>query len=254
MLFRSMTEAALAEANAVIAYGDDHSVNALRRVAPAGIPFLGYGHKVSFGVITKDALTAANLPALCEAAAFDASMYDQQGCLSPHVFFVEERGEIGPKKFAAALAEGMAAFQARIPRGPLTDEEAAKIAIVRTGYEFRSESDKRVAVWASDNPNDWSVIYDDDPAFAPSCLNRMVFVKPIDGYKRVLHSIQRFASMVSCVGVAPLDERAMEFAGALAKLGITRLCPIGRMQRPPLAWHHDGRPNLSDLVRWTDAG
>jgi hypothetical protein len=250
----AVTEAALADTAAVIAYGDDHTINALRRLSPPGIPFLGYGHKVSFGVIAKDALTAANLPALCEAAAFDASVYDQQGCLSPHVFFVEERGEIGPKKFCAALAEAMAAYQTRVPRGPLTDAEAAQIATVRAGYEFRSESDRRVAVWASENPNDWAVIYDDDPGFTPSCLNRMLFVKPIDGYKRVLQSIQRFAPLISCVGVAPLDERAMEFAGQLAKLGIHRVCPIGQMQRPPLAWHHDGRPNLADLVRWTDAG
>jgi len=26
------------------------------------------------------------------------------------------------------------------------------------------------------------------------------------------------------------------------------------MQRPPLSWHHDGRPTLADLVRWTDVG
>ncbi len=152
----AVTEAALADTNAVIAYGDDHTINALRRLAPTGIPFLGYGHKVSLGVITKDALTAANLPPLCEAAAFDASVFDQQGCLSPHVFFVEERGEIGPKKFAATLADAMAAYHARIPRGPLTDVEAAQITTVRTGYEFRSESDKRVAVWASENPNEWT--------------------------------------------------------------------------------------------------
>jgi len=250
----AVTAAALSDTNAVIAYGDDHTISALRRMAPAGVPFLGYGHKVSFAVIAKEAMTAENLPALVEAAAFDASVYDQQGCLSPHVIYVEERGEVGPKQFAAALAQGMAAYQDRIPHGALTVEEAAQITTVRTGYEFRSESDRRVAVWASDTPNDWAVIYDDDPAFAPSCLNRLVFVKPTDGYKRVLNSIQRFAAMISCVGVAPMNERAMAFAGDLATLGVHRICLLGKMQRPPLAWHHEGRPNLADLVRWTDAG
>ena len=38
---------------------------------------------------------------LAQAAAFDASVYDQQGCLSPHVFYVEERGPLSPRKFAA---------------------------------------------------------------------------------------------------------------------------------------------------------
>jgi hypothetical protein len=98
------------------------------------------------------------------------------------------------------------------------------------------------------------VIYDDSPAFVPSCLNRIVFVKPTDGHKRVLDAIQRFASSISTVGVAPMNERALAFAGDLARMGVHRVCPIGQMQRPPLSWHHDGRPNLADLVSWTDLG
>jgi len=52
-----------------------------------------------------------------------------------------------------------------------------------------------------------------------------------------------------------MNERALGFAGDLAKMGVHRVCPIGQMQRPPLSWHHDGgRPNLGDLVSWTDLG
>jgi hypothetical protein len=261
----ALTQTALEDADAVIAYGDDHVISALRQLAPASARFLGYGHKISFAVIAKEAMTEENLAQLARAAAFDASVYDQQGCLSPHVFYVEERGQLGPRKFAAALAEAMAAYQARVPRGQLSVEEAAEIARFRSGYEFRAASDRRLGIWsgpASDPPSQddmlrrtsWSVIYDDSPAFTPSCLNRIVFVKPTDGYKRVLDAIQKFASSVSTVGVAPMSERAVAFAGDLAKMGIHRVCPIGQMQRPPLSWHHDGRPNLADLVSWTDLG
>ena len=34
--------------------------------------------------------------------------------------------------------------------------------------------------------------------------------------------------------------------------GVARVCRLGLMQEPPLAWRHDGRPALGDLVRWTD--
>jgi hypothetical protein len=33
---------------------------------------------------------------------------------------------------------------------------------------------------------------------------------------------------------------------------VTRVCPLGRMQEPPLTWRHDGRPALADLITWTD--
>jgi hypothetical protein len=250
----SLTQTALEDAEGVIAYGDDHTISALRQLAPPAAKFLGYGHKISFAVIAKEAMTEENLPRLAQAAAFDASVYDQQGCLSPHVFYIEERGQFGPRKFAAALADAMAAYQARVPRGQLSVEEAAQITQFRSSYEFRAASDKRIGVWGSPTGNDWSVIYDDSPAFVPSCLNRIVFVKPTDGYKRVLDAIQKFATNVSTVGVAPMNERALAFAGDLAKMGVHRVCPIGQMQRPPLSWHHDGRPNLADLVSWTDLG
>ncbi len=250
----TLTKAALAPADAVIAYGDDKSVDTIRQASPPSATFLGYGHKISFAILTKEAMTTANLPALAQAAAFDVSVYDQQGCLSPHVFYVEERGELTPRKFAAALAQAMAAYQARVPRGTLSPEEAVAICRVRDAYEYRAGRDKRVAVWRSIETNDWAVIYEDDPSFMPSCLNRLVFVKPMDTFQRVLNSIERIAEQISTVGVAPMNERAMTMAADLANLGIHRVCPIGQMQKPTLTWRHDGRPNLVELVRWTDAG
>ena len=34
--------------------------------------------------------------------------------------------------------------------------------------------------------------------------------------------------------------------------GALRVCALGDMQCPPLAWRHDGRPALADLVTWCD--
>ncbi len=236
----ALTQVALSQASAVIAYGDDNTVAALRKLAPATAQFLAYGHRVSFGIVAKEAMIGKEL---AEAAAFDASVYDQQGCLSPHVFYAEKDA----REFAAALAEAMAAYQARVPRGKLTTEESAAIAQLRQAYEFRSASDQRVAIWTGDG---WTVIYEDDPSFAPSCLNRTVFVKPIADFRRVLDNVQRFTGKISTVGLAPMNE----FAGDLVRMRVHRVCPIGQMQRPPLSWYHDGRPNLADLVRWTDVG
>jgi hypothetical protein len=38
----------------------------------------------------------------------------------------------------------------------------------------------------------------------------------------------------------------------MARWGVTRVCPLGRMQIPPLTWRHDGRLTLGELVRWCD--
>ena len=46
----ALTQTALEDADAVIAYGDDHTISALRQLATPQARFIGYGHKLSFGV------------------------------------------------------------------------------------------------------------------------------------------------------------------------------------------------------------
>lgn len=249
-----ITAAALAQADAVIAQGDNRTIAALRSMTPPEAKFLGYGHRLSFGIIAKEAMTVDDLTALATAAAFDASVYDQQGCLSAHLYYVEERGALRPRAFAEALAQAMAEYAERVPRGQLSPAEAVAFQNLRHGYEFRSASDQRIAVWTGAQTADWVVAYDDNPSFSPSCLNRFVFVRPTDNFQRVLDNIRRIGAKISTVGVAPLNDRTTALAGELAQMGVHRVCPIGQMQRPPLTWFHDGRPNLADLVRWSELG
>ncbi|HWN66625.1 MAG TPA: acyl-CoA reductase, partial [Haliangium sp.] len=49
----------------------------------------------------------------------------------------------------------------------------------------------------------------------------------------------------------PRTMRAL-LAERLAPAGLNRVCAPGHLQRPPLAWSHDGRGCLRPLVRWTD--
>ncbi len=98
----------------------------------------------------------------------------------------------------------------------------------------------------------WTVIFEADPRFQLSCLNRFIYVKPVSDVKALLESADAVRGKVSTVGIAAPDEVVPELAGQLAQWGVTRLCPLGQMQNPPLTWRHDGRPPLGDLVTWTD--
>src|SRR5262249_28279493 len=70
----------------VIAAGSDETIRAVQQRVKSR--FIGYGHRLSFGFIGKEALTDAK--AVARRAALDVAMYDQQGCLSPHLFYVEQ--------------------------------------------------------------------------------------------------------------------------------------------------------------------
>ena len=209
------TKTALTGANAVIAYGDDDSIASLRALTPVTTKFFGYGHKISFAIIGEEALADRELPAL---AAFDASVYDQQGCMSPHAFFVEGDANAFAEKLAIAMEE----FQQRVPRGKLSIKEAALSARVREIHEFRGAQ-----IWTGKPPYPWTVIYDAQPTFTPSCLNRTVFIKPM----HTLNSMQAWVDTISTIGIAPWNVEMQKLASNLAE----RICPIGQMQRPPFA-------------------
>ena len=69
---------------------------------------------------------------------------------------------------------------------------------------------------------------------------------------RTVVAAESVRGKVSTVGLAASSPRADHLATELARWGVTRVCPVGQMQNPPLTWRHDGRPALGDLVTWTN--
>ncbi len=230
----------LEKANAVLVFGTDETVADFRRRVSSRQIFIGHGHKLSFAIVFDDPEgDAATL------AARDVSLFDQKGCLSPHDIYVA--GDA--RAFAERLAAAMEAFNVHTPRGPVTTEEAAEIFHLRSAYRFRAASDPSAGMWESPDSTHWTVIYEEEPQFAPSCLNRFVFVKPLpDDLADALWMVRPHLSAIT---LHPFNSA---HTTALADLGATRLCPLGNAQSPSLFWHQDGGQSLAPLVRWIDAG
>ena len=240
------------EADCVVATGSDKTVNTIRKRLPLGKQFIGYGHRVSLGYIEQLANEVMGTQTIITRAADDVVAWNQQGCLSPHVIYVEEFGNLKPDRFAEMLAEELAARSETLPRGELSTKEAAAIANMRRFYKIRSDNNVGAIIWESENSTEWTVVQEDEKQFQTSPLNRFIFVKPIEHLNEMLHVLEPYREGISTVGIAASEAKLREFALKLAEWGVARVCPMGKMQRPPLAWRHDGRPPLGDLIRWTD--
>lgn len=238
------------EADYVVAAGSDETVDAIRSKLPARARFLGYGHRVSAAYITREALNPADEKRTVEAAALDVAAWDQLGCLSPHCIYVELGGMQPPEGFAALLAAELARLEERLPRGPLGPEAAAQIFQHREFFQVRAASELGTRCWFSPGSTAWSVVYEPDARFQLSCLHRFIFVKAVETPEECLRQAEPIRGHWSTVGLAAPADRRAELAQLFANWGITRICPLGRMQRPPLSWRHDGRPVLADLVTW----
>ncbi|MFZ0827403.1 MAG: acyl-CoA reductase [Verrucomicrobiia bacterium] len=248
-----LESALFAEADCVTATGSDETLAAIRARLPVKTRFLGYGNRVSISFVAHEVLSGSYAGKIISRAADDVVAWNQLGCLSPHVIYVQTGGEASPEKFAELLADELDRREQTEPRGELPAEHAAAIASRRGIYEVRAaHSPETTQHWCSRNSTAWTVVYEADPRFQLSCLNRFIYVKPVRDLAEALQNTGSVHGRVSTVGLGVPEHRMEELSMELAHWGVTRVCPLGRMQNPPLTWRHDGRPALGDLITWTD--
>jgi hypothetical protein len=248
----AMERAALDLADAVIVYGGADAVASIRSHAPHTARFLGYGPRVSLGVLAREALSADGAREAARRSALDASTFDQQGCVSPHLFYAEEGGDVSPEAWAELLAAEMAEVELALPRGTLAPGESSAIRQLRAEAEFLEAGTGGVRLHASPEGTAWTVVYDPRPGFTASCLNRVVRVRPVASLDEVAPELEPYRAVLQTVGVAAPAARKLALATSLARLGASRFAALGEMAWPPPWWHHDGRPPLAELVRWAE--
>jgi hypothetical protein len=247
----NLESALFAEADCVVATGSDETLAAIRQKLSQTTRFVGHGAKVSFAYITREALERQT-HAVVERAAADVTAWNQRGCLSPHVIYVEENGGGTGEDFANLLAGKLEALEKTHPRGALNAGDAAAIATRRGFYEVRAAHSPETRMWASQESTAWTVILENDPQFQISCQNRFIYVKLVKELAAALQGAELVREKISTIGLACGPAQTSELARRLARWGAKRICPLGQMQHPPLGWRHDGRPPLGDLVTWID--
>ncbi|GEQ75583.1 acyl-CoA reductase [Comamonas testosteroni] len=242
-------DALYAQADTVLAYGGNQTLDALRRRLPVTTRFLPHGHKLGFGLIGAQALDTLKAPAMARLAAWDVMRYDQQGCYSPHVFYVQRGAPVSPRAFADYLAAELANLQRRFARRELDLEEAAALARWQQNMEWGGEAHQLLG--PVDAP--WSVAYSEDlQPLAPTALYRTIAVVAVDRLDAMLPVVTAQRDYLQTAGIAAGPEELYRLAGLLGAAGVTRISAIGSMSMPEAGWHHDGRFNLLDLVRMTE--
>ena len=237
-----------AEADTVLAYGGNQALDALRRRLPVTTRFLPHGHKLGFGMVAATALDTLQAPAVARRAAWDVMRYDQQGCYSPHVFYVERGAPVPPRAFADYLAAELATLQRRFARRALALEEGAAVAKWQQTVEWSAED---LLIGPVDAP--WRVAYSDSlQPLAPTALYRTIAVVGVDCLEAVVPVVAAQRAFLQTAGIAAGPEALYRLAGLLGAVGVTRISAIGAMGKPEAGWHHDGRFNLIDLVRMAE--
>lgn len=240
---------ALLTADCVVAIGSDATVAAIgARVRPPR-RLVPYGHRLSIAAVGP---AVSSGPALADSAArlaLDVALWDQLGCLSPVAVYV--LGGAGAEEFALALATELRDIGKRLPRGELDKADAARIALERSDAEMRAAGGADVAVHA-DGDMRFTVIREDTPALRPAPGHRFIRVLPVRDAPELLDALRPLGPHLAAAGLAGFGPDTAHLARRLAELGASRICRLGAMQAPPLAWRHDNRPVLEPFARFAD--
>lgn len=267
-----LEDAAIGEADAVVAYGSSHTTEAIRPRVRAGKPFLSYGAKIGFSLIGREALRADLYAGTVHRMAIDVATYDQQSCLAPQTMFVERGGAMSPAQVAELLASELDGQQRKYPRSTPSEEESMAIQRLRSTAQMKAlmlGAGPMVAAAGnaddapSDDPfvvqsrsgTDWTVLYYPSIGMADSLstpLNRTVNIVAVDHVEDALPTLRPYAQWLQTCGVALAPDRLFDVAQRVGETGIDRICPVGEMNRAKSGWHHDGGFNLLDLVHAVD--
>jgi hypothetical protein len=247
---RDCEREAFGRVDLVVAFGSDAAIDDLR--ARSRGRFIGHGHKMSFAVVSRDVLRDAG--AAIRAAsqvAYDVSIWDQKGCLSPQMCYVEGDFE-SAVAFAEMLVSPLRELAQRLPPGDATMEEQLAVRRFRQDAVWNGIASAKSVVLGSEGSLDWTVVVDRDATLRPTPLHRSLRVVPFAGDDSLVSALAPSRRFLEAAGIAATEERAGELGALLTRSGVSRVCGVGEMQRPPLSWRQGGRPRVGDWLKWSD--
>jgi acyl-CoA reductase-like NAD-dependent aldehyde dehydrogenase len=234
-------EAGLVElAEAVSVYGSDETVEVIA-ARLGSTPLIPHGHGTSVAYCGARALEEKQIANTIAGLSLDICAYDQRGCLSPQIVYVEETQHMSTAELAERLAkDGLDPMSATLPRGPLPGSVGAAQAQWRGIGEVEGTLIRGGTYAVSIRPARpirWS------PGF------RNVTFAPVRGLDEALNEMTALGFNLKCVGTdsASISEVRARLADNPALSAYA--CPMGTMQTPPLDAPADGRPIWHGLFR-----
>jgi len=217
--------AVLAAADVVSITGTNEAIATISRRTNARV--VAHGARTSVALMRDDA-PAAEMAAL----AVDIVLYEQRGCLSPTTVFVA--GGANVREFARGILAALDAAAVPFPMPQSTVARASRRVAIETA---------RFAGATVLEGSGGAVVLGVPPGTIDDALiGRTVAICPFDGDS--LAGFRR--GEIECIGIGGMVEIGEDF---FREHGVSRVCPVGRMQRPRIDWPRGQRPALGSLFR-----
>lgn len=226
------------ECDAVVIFGSDATTETLRQECTTKQRVLCYGHKISVGMVTDAGATAE----WAQAAVQEILAYQQLGCLSPQSYLCPGSEQV--EVFSGHLVD---AFRQQ----PFLSKEVSfdANAVIFNARQRTAVDGNIITIPCKGAP--WTVVQRNESKIqaGPGFGFIEVVSAPAEEMEKMLDPWCGKISSVS-ISAEKMTPKEWKF---WESFGVHRFCRMGNLQRPPIAWPHDGRPRLADLVHWTYA-
>jgi hypothetical protein len=217
-------------------YGRRETIAAIRASLSPEITVRGHGPGFGVALVSSTApggdFPGRDLPALAERLSWDIVAFDQRGCLSPRVAFVDGSRD-DAERFASCLAAELDQREKDVPRGALTEPERHELALYRQTLQAIGQCREAAAS---------AVGIDVDPrAILLPPAGRHLHVVRVRGNAAIAALLAPYRGAITCLGVSDERPRAVELSTLAPG---ARILPLGGMQAPPL----DGPVDLREML------
>lgn len=238
--------ALLAQADVVSLYGSDETLATLAPQTKRGATIVRHGSGISAGYVYAEALRdTATVRDAAQRVALDVAAYDQRGCLSPQVLYVQRGGAIDGRGFARVL------FEETLPElAQLLPPGAATLADQAQALQWRGAAQVRGELF---DGRTFAVSYEATHDPRPSPGGRLISVYDCDSPDDFARAIAPVGGALKCVGVAGGREYRMRLAQSLRLTAAPRICRAGEMQTPPFQIYADGQAPLAGFMSFIEA-
>jgi hypothetical protein len=222
------------EGSAWVVYGSDATLGEIIGRLPGDIPAARHGDKFSLSVIFRSAAGGSD-PEVVRECAKDVSLYDQRGCLSPRILFVEG-GVSDARRFAGRLYQALVSIQRREGRYR-RDAAAASVRsaeIEELVVRSLDPKDLEFISLSSDGP----VVYvprrgvGDIPSGG-----QVVAVKAFRSMAQIRSAMKPFRRRLQGIAAAGTARERMRVRRAFRDSSAVYFTGPGRLQTPPLDWN-----------------
>lgn len=209
-----------------------------------------FGPKTSFAVVSEEYLMAEGYKNVSKKIVKDCAMWDQGACSNMHDLYVvcsmKNRDRI-IKNLMREIENSFVEFEQMLPCGKIDEDEMVEIIKARELAKVDKAYSKAEVLLKN---NKFTVIYEKDPSYRISPLNRTLYLKAVCSTDEIKNYIKPYRHYLQTVGLGLTSAEKYNFINSFYDSGITRFCDIGKMTEGEDGSPHDGRFVLSRLVRW----